>query len=113
AGDGNRILWPGSAAAARVPPVLPALVVVLHVFSVFGLVTGIFGRGICYAQARRADDLTTLRGAMSLGSVFELTLVRRVSFVVLVTGLAAAWRAAGRSSGSCSALRSTGCWRLC
>jgi hypothetical protein len=74
-----------------VPRVFPALVVVLHVFSVFALVAGIVGRGVCHARAQRAADLPTLRTSMELGSMFELTLVRPLSFVVLLTGLAAAW----------------------
>ena len=70
---------------------LPALVVVLHVLSVFALVTGLVGRGICHARARRAEDLATVRVAMGLSNVFDFTLVRPVSLFVLLTGLAAAW----------------------
>src|SRR5262245_19843020 len=108
---GNRILWLGPAAAVRVPPVLPALVVLLHVFSVFALVAGIVGRGVCHARAKRAADLATLRTAMEIGSVFELTLIRPVSFVVLLTGSSRRGRGAGRSRGSPGAPRSTGSWR--
>jgi uncharacterized membrane protein len=71
--------------------VLSALMVVLHVFAVFGLVAGIVGRAICHTRAQRADDLPTLRVSAELGNFFERTLVRPVSLVVLVTGLGAAW----------------------
>jgi uncharacterized membrane protein len=67
------------------------LIVVLHVLAVFALVAGMVGRAICHARAGRAEDLTRLRVAAELGNVFEHTLVRPVSLIVLVTGLGAAW----------------------
>jgi hypothetical protein len=63
--------------------------VVLHVFSVFWLVTGIVGRDMCWAHAAKAVDLAALRQIASLASVFEMRAVRPSTFVVLVTGLVA------------------------
>jgi len=70
---------------------IPGLLGVLHVLAVFGLMTGIFGRGTCYREARRAPDLATLQSRMEMGTIFETTLVRPATFAVLLTGLLAAW----------------------
>jgi len=70
---------------------LPGLVVVLHVLAVFWLVAGVIGRGACHGQARRSNDLNALRTLMGMGSFFELAMVRPATFVVLLTGLTAAW----------------------
>jgi hypothetical protein len=71
--------------------VVAAFLVTVHVWSVFWLVAGIFGRDVCHANARRAPSLDALRTVAGLGSVFELRFVRPATFVVLVTGLIAAW----------------------
>ena len=68
-----------------------SLLVVVHVGSVLWLVAGILGRDVCYRQAGRTDDLAALRTMAALGSTFELGFVRPATFVVLVTGLIAAW----------------------
>lgn len=69
----------------------PSLVVVAHVLTVFWLVGGIVGRDTCYAQAGRATDLAALRTLAGLGGVFDRAMVRPGTFVVLLTGLGAAW----------------------
>ena len=70
---------------------LPGLIVVVHVLAVFWLVAGIVGRGACYRQAARTSDLGALRTLVGLGGVFERAMVRPATFVVLLTGLLAAW----------------------
>jgi predicted integral membrane protein DUF2269 len=82
-----------------------ALVVTIHVLSVFWLVAGILGRDVVYANARGAKSLETLRTLVGLGSVFEIRFVRPATFVVLVTGLLAAWL---RGSPILGFLRGTG-----
>jgi len=71
---------------------ISGLFVVAHVLAVFALVGGIVGRDVCAWHARRATDLKMLAATMSVGSVFEQTLVRPATFAVLVTGLLAAWQ---------------------
>lgn len=66
------------------------LTVVTHVLTVFWLVAGIVGRDTCYHQAGRADDLDTLRTQARLGGLFD-RMVRPATFIVLLTGLLAAW----------------------
>ena len=65
-------------------------IVVLHVLSVLWLVAGVVGRDACYWQAVRVADLPALKTLASLASVFEKASVRPATFVVLLTGLAAA-----------------------
>jgi uncharacterized membrane protein len=68
------------------------LIVVLHVWTVFWLVAGIIGRDTCYHHAGRATDLASLKTLATLGGVFDRTMVRPATFIVLLTGLIAAWR---------------------
>lgn len=70
---------------------LPGLVVVIHVLAVFWLVAGVIGRGACYRQARRSNDLSVLRTLVGMGGFFEQAMVRPATLVVLLTGLTAAW----------------------
>ena len=70
---------------------LPTLIVTFHVLTVFWLVAGIIGRDVCGRQAARASDLASLRTLAGLGSLFERTMVRPATFIVLLTGLWAAW----------------------
>lgn len=83
---------------------IASLVVFLHVLSVFWLVTGILGRGVAHAMATRAPDLTRLEARHEMASLLERIAVRPGSFVVLVTGLAAAglrgWPVLGFLQGS-------------
>ena len=72
-------------------PPLATWLVVLHVLSVFVLVTGILARFVTLRQVARATDLATLKAKVEVTSIFELYMVRRGSLVVLVTGLVAAW----------------------
>ena len=72
-------------------PMLNGLIVVLHVLAVLWIASGIIGRDVCYWRAARTDDLATLRALAGLGGVFERTMVRPATFVVLLTGLIAAW----------------------
>jgi hypothetical protein len=71
--------------------VIASLVVILHVLSVFWLVAGILGRGASHALALKASDLGTLEARHEIASFFERASVRPASFVVLATGLLAAW----------------------
>ena len=64
--------------------------VVLHVLSVFWLVAGIVGRDACWWHAARAADLPALRTIAAIASSFDRRGVQPSTFVVLVTGLAAA-----------------------
>jgi hypothetical protein len=70
---------------------LAGLVVVLHVLAVFWLIAGILGRDLLYGRAARSDDLKELGALVALGSLFDRTMVRPATFVVLVLGLLAAW----------------------
>ncbi len=69
----------------------PMLMVVARVLLVFWLVGGINGRNTCWAQAGRTDDLAALRTMAKLGGTFDRAMVRPAPFVVLLTGLVAAW----------------------
>jgi hypothetical protein len=71
---------------------IPPLFVVLHVLTVLWLVSGIVGRDTCYTRAARAPDLTAIETLIAMGGVFERTMVRPATFLVLLTGLLAAWR---------------------
>lgn len=70
---------------------LPALAVAIHVLFVFWLVSGIIGRGVALAQARRTQDLAELRTLVAVAHVFEMRFVRSATFAVLIAGLIAAW----------------------
>jgi len=70
---------------------LPALAVAIHVLLVFWLVSGIIGRGVAMAQARRTQDVAELRTLVTLAHVFEIRFVRSATFAVLIAGLIAAW----------------------
>ena len=70
---------------------LPTLIVVVHVLTVFWLVAGIAGRDTCYWHAGHTGDLASLRTLARLGGIFDRTMVRPATFLVLLTGLAAAW----------------------
>ena len=70
---------------------LPTLIVVVHVWTVLWLAAGIIGRDVCYWQAAHTDDLAALRTMAGLGGTFERAMVRPATFVVLATGLIAAW----------------------
>ena len=72
-------------------PPFATWIVLLHVLSVFVLVTGILGRFVTLRQAARTDDIHALKAKIEVSRIFELYMVRRGSLVVLVTGLAAAW----------------------
>lgn len=64
--------------------------VLLHVLSVFWLVAGIVGRDACWGHAARASDLPALKTIAALASFFDRRAVQPSTFVVLITGLAAA-----------------------
>jgi len=70
---------------------LPGLLVVAHVLAAFWLVAGIIARGTCFRLAAKSNDLAVLRTLADLGGRFERTMVRPATFVVLLTGLLAAW----------------------
>jgi hypothetical protein len=66
-----------------------ALLVVVHVLTVFWLIAGIAGRDYCYRQAGRASELAELRTLASMGELFD-AMARPASFFVLITGLTTA-----------------------
>jgi len=68
-----------------------SLVVVAHVLSVFWLVGGVIGRDTCWGRAAHADELGSLETIAGLAAVFDRVMVRPATFVVLLTGLGAAW----------------------
>lgn len=70
---------------------LATILVVVHVWAVFWLTAGILGRSVCAIRAGRSASLDTLETLMSLAGSFEHVMVRPGTFVVLLTGLAAAW----------------------
>jgi uncharacterized membrane protein len=69
----------------------PVLTVVAHVLTVFWLVAGIVGRDMCWRQAGRTHDLAALQTLAKLAGIFDRGFVRPATFVVLLTGLVAAW----------------------
>jgi len=69
---------------------LGSIAVVVHVLSVFWLVAGVVGRDVCWWHAARAQDLASLRQIAALASFFDRRAVQPATFLVLVTGLAAA-----------------------
>jgi hypothetical protein len=66
------------------------LFVVIHVFAVFALISGIVGRNVTRGQAVRAADIAAFKTLSQLAHVFDM-MVRHSSLGVLVTGLLAAW----------------------
>ena len=66
------------------------IVVVVHVLTAFWLVAGIVARDVCWWHAARAPDLSALRPIANIASFFDQRAVQPGSFVVLLTGLAAA-----------------------
>jgi hypothetical protein len=70
---------------------IPSLAVALHVLTVLWLVAGIVGRDMTYRHAAHATELPKLRTLVELGGRFERAMVRPATFVVLLTGLIAAW----------------------
>jgi uncharacterized membrane protein len=63
----------------------------LHILSAFWLITGLLGRWMAYAQARRAADILPAAALLRLSERFEQLMVIPGSQSVLVFGLLAAW----------------------
>jgi hypothetical protein len=63
----------------------------LHILSAFWLITGLLGRWMAFAQARRATDILPAVALLRLSEGFEQRMVIPGSQVVLVFGLLAAW----------------------
>jgi len=70
---------------------LGILVVVLHVMSVFMLISGSVGRNLIWMHIRKSRDLGTVHKFLDLADNFETRLVRPGSGLILLTGLLAAW----------------------
>jgi uncharacterized membrane protein len=66
-------------------------VVVLHLISVFMLVSGSVGRNLLWMHMRRSTDLASVHKLLEVAENFEKRLVRPGSGLVLLTGLIAAW----------------------
>src|SRR5262245_43110366 len=71
---------------------LSVMAVVVHVLTVLWLVAGVVGRDFCWALAARVKDLDSLRIIAETAGGFERAMVRPATFVVLLTGLFAAWQ---------------------
>jgi uncharacterized membrane protein len=67
------------------------VVVVLHVLSVFMLISGSTGRNLIWMHVRNSKDLDTVHKYLDLAENFDTRLVRPGSALILLTGLAAAW----------------------
>ena len=63
----------------------------LHILSAFWLITGLLGRWMAFAQARRAADILPAVVLLRLSERFEQLMVLPGSQIVLVFGLLAAW----------------------
>jgi Predicted integral membrane protein (DUF2269) len=63
----------------------------LHVASAFAFVTGVIGRDIVLAGARRADDVGRIQELVQAAGPFERYLVIPGSFLVLVLGVLTWW----------------------
>ncbi len=62
-----------------------------HVMAAIWFISGLLGRNIVLAQARRTNDVHVLKPLMQLASLFDNLMVIRGSQVVLVLGLITAW----------------------
>jgi hypothetical protein len=63
----------------------------LHILSAFWMITGLLGRWMAFAQARRAADIQSAAALLRLSEGFEQLMVIPGSQAVLVLGLLAAW----------------------
>ena len=70
---------------------LGTIVVVLHVVSVFMLISGTTGRNLIWMHIRNSRDLDTVHKFLELAENFDTRLVRPGSGLILLTGLLAAW----------------------
>jgi hypothetical protein len=68
----------------------------LHVLGAFALVTGLVGRTVTIAEARRAIDIGRVEALANAAGRFERLMVQPGSFIVLALGLITMW-AQGRS----------------
>ena len=66
-------------------------VVLLHVASAFWFISGLVGRDVTLARARRSDDIATIRELVAHAGTFERSAVIPGSLAVLVAGLLAMW----------------------
>ena len=63
----------------------------LHVFAVFWFISGMAGRTVAQAQARRAAGLPEMEAALRFSRLFDRTMVQPASFLVLGAGLVTAY----------------------
>ena len=70
---------------------MDALWLLLHILAGFALVSGIAGRTITIAEARRSDDVGRIEALMAAAGRFEGLLVRPGSLAVIVLGLVTMW----------------------
>ncbi len=70
---------------------LAELLQLLHVLSAFAFVTGLIGRDVTIAMARRATDLGGMRTFLDAASPFDRFLVVPGTFAVLVLGILTWW----------------------
>lgn len=63
----------------------------LHVVAAFWFVTGLIGRDVVLALARRSDDLGRIRTFLEASAPFERLMVIPGSFAVLVLGILTWW----------------------
>ncbi len=63
----------------------------LHVLSAILFIGGMLGRGLAFAGARRATDITVAHTLLTMSEQFEKLMVRPGSEIVFVFGLLTAW----------------------
>ncbi|HET7230549.1 MAG TPA: DUF2269 family protein [Longimicrobium sp.] len=64
---------------------------VLHVFTVFWFISGLAGRAVAQAQARRATQLPEMEAALRFSSLFDRGMVQPASLLLLGAGLVTAY----------------------
>lgn len=72
---------------------LTLILKLLHILAAIGLVTGIVGRNITFAQATKTGDLKTTYALLKASEIFERRFVFPMSGAVLLLGLITAWSA--------------------
>lgn len=67
------------------------IVRLLHILSSFWFLSGLLGRWLAYAQAKRAGNIQITGALLRLSDAFERLMVMPGSTAVLVLGLSTAW----------------------
>ncbi len=70
---------------------MPLALKLLHVLVAIWLITGLVGRNLALAEAKKADDIRAVKSLMQLVGRFDNLMVIPGSMAVLVAGLLTAW----------------------